>query len=138
MLIILRFTPVSLPCVVLNRSGTAIAKASTSSGTFPSPEAKADEMLNFLNQRRAWDDLIIVFLKCGCSGAGLTISAAMAITHVAWKAIRRKAAQESGDRFSPPSATTNDLTLRCRPPECLSGGHATPLQIPASSNLPDR
>jgi hypothetical protein len=95
-------------------------------------------MLNFLNQRRAWDDLIIVFLKCGCSGAGLTISAAMAITHVAWKAIRRKAAQQSRDRLSPPGATTNDLTLRCRPPECLSGGHATALQIPASSNLPDR
>ena len=37
-------------------------------------------MFNFVNQRRAWDDLIIVFLKCGCSGAGLTISAAMAMT----------------------------------------------------------
>jgi hypothetical protein len=95
-------------------------------------------MLNFLNQRRAWDDLIIVFLKCGCSGAGLTISAAMAITHVAWKVIRRKAAQESRDRFSPQNATTNDLTLRCRPPECPSVRHATALEIPASSNLPDR
>ena len=65
-------------------------------------------MFNFFNQRRAWDDLIIVFLKCGCSGAGLTLSAAMAMTFVAWKIFRRESAKESSDRASP-GATTKDL-----------------------------
>ena len=46
-------------------------------------------MLNFFNQRRAWDDLIMVFLKCGCSGAGLTLSAAMAMTVVAWRVLQK-------------------------------------------------
>jgi uncharacterized protein (TIGR03382 family) len=72
-------------------------------------------MLNFFNQRRAWDDLILVFLKCGCSGAGLTISAAMAMTVVAWRVLRGKAVEESTDRFAT-STTTNDLPARCHAP----------------------
>jgi uncharacterized protein (TIGR03382 family) len=76
-------------------------------------------MLNFFNQRRALDDLILVFLKCGCSGAGLTISAAMAMTVVAWGVFRRKAAELSPDRLPTASATTNDLP-RCHLPQSTS------------------
>lgn len=94
-------------------------------------------MLNFLNQRRAWDDLIIVFLKCGCSGAGLTISAAIAITHVAWKVIRRKAAEESKNRFLTATTTTNDPPPLCHAPECNSERNDTPTN-PASLNLLER
>jgi uncharacterized protein (TIGR03382 family) len=89
-------------------------------------------MLNFFNQRRAWDDLIFVFLKCGCSGAGLTISAAMAMTLVAWKVLRRKAAEESKDQFSTAKTTTNDLPPRGHGPQCTSGRNATAPQISAS------
>ena len=87
-------------------------------------------MLNFFNQRRAWDDLIIVFLKCGCSGAGLTISAAMAMAVVAWGVFRRKAAEESKDRFSTAKTTTNDLPPRGHGPQCTSRSNATGPQIP--------
>jgi uncharacterized protein (TIGR03382 family) len=89
-------------------------------------------MLNFFNQRRAWDDLIIVFLKCGCSGAGLTISAAMAMTVVAWKVFRRKAAAECSDRLLTDSASTNDLPPCCATPHAASAKNATALQIPSS------
>jgi uncharacterized protein (TIGR03382 family) len=88
-------------------------------------------MLNFFNQRPAWDDLIIVFLKCGCSGAGLTISAAMAMAVVAWGVFRRKAAEEPRDQFST-STATDDLPPRCHAPQCTSGRNATPPQISAS------
>ncbi len=89
-------------------------------------------MLNFFNQRRAWDDLILVFLKCGCSGAGLTISAAMAMTVVAWRVLRKKSAEEPRDQFSTPSSTTNDLPPCCPLPQCTSDRNAMALQIPAS------
>ncbi len=89
-------------------------------------------MLNFFNQRRAWDDLIFVILKCGCSGAGLTISAAMAMTLVAWKVLRRKAAEESKDGFSTAKTTTNDLPARGHGPQCTSASNATAPQTPAS------
>ena len=89
-------------------------------------------MLNFFNQRRAWDDLIMVFLKCGCSCAGLTIAAAMALTVVAWRVLRKKSAEEPRDQFSTPSSTTNDLPPCCPLPQCTSDRNATALQIPAS------
>jgi uncharacterized protein (TIGR03382 family) len=89
-------------------------------------------MLNFFNQRRAWDDLIMVFLKCGCSGAGLTISAAMAMTVVAWKVFRRNPAEESTDRFSTTSNTTNDLPSCGHPSQSTSKRNATAPQIAAS------
>ena len=88
-------------------------------------------MFNFVNQRRAWDDLIIVFLKCGCSGAGLTISAAMAMTLVAWRLFRRESAEESRDR-SMPSTTTKDLPPCCRAPECTFDRNPTAPEISAS------
>jgi hypothetical protein len=99
---------------------------------FSGPEVKEDEMLNFFNQRRAWNDLIVVFLKCGCSGAGLTISAAMAITVVAWRVFGRKAAEESTNRLSTDSTTTNDVPSCCHAPQCISVTNATAAQIPAS------
>ena len=89
-------------------------------------------MLNFFNQRRAWDDLIFVFLKCGCSGAGVTISAAMAMTVGAWKVFRRKAAEESKGRFSTAKTTTNDLPARVHRPQCTSARNARPAQTSAS------
>jgi uncharacterized protein (TIGR03382 family) len=88
-------------------------------------------MFNFFNQRRAWDDLIIVFLKCGCSGAGLTISAAMAVTLMAWRLFRRESAEDSRDR-STASTTTKDLPPCCHAPECTFERNATATQIPAS------
>ena len=89
-------------------------------------------MLNLFNQRRAWDDLILVFLKCGCSGAGLTISAAMAMTVVAWRVLRKKAAEEPLDRFSTASSTTNDLPPCCPLHQCSADRNPTALQIPPS------
>ena len=89
-------------------------------------------MFNFVNQRRAWDDLIIVFLKCGCSGAGLTISAAMAMTLVAWRLFRRESAEESRDPM--PSTTTKDLPPCCRAPECALERNATASPTAASQN----
>jgi hypothetical protein len=68
-------------------------------------------MLNFFDQRRAWNDLIFVFLKCGCSGAGLTISAAMAITVVAWRVLRKNPVEKSRDQLSTVSTTTKDPHL---------------------------
>jgi uncharacterized protein (TIGR03382 family) len=88
-------------------------------------------MLNLFNQRRAWDDLILVFLKCGCSGAGLTISAAMAMTVVAWRVLRKKPAEESRDRFSTASSATN-LPPCCPLHEGTADRNATALQIPPS------
>lgn len=89
-------------------------------------------MFNFFNQRRAWDDLIIVFLKCGCSGAGLSISAAMAMTLVAWRLFRRESAEESSDRALP-SATTKDLPhLAAVRPNASSIETPNGSQIPAS------
>ena len=87
-------------------------------------------MFNFFNQRRALDDLILVFLKCGCSGAGLTISAAMAMTVVAWGVFRRKAAEVPTQRLSTASATTNDLP-RFHLPQCTSQGNTTAREIPS-------
>jgi uncharacterized protein (TIGR03382 family) len=89
-------------------------------------------MLNFFNQRRAWNDLIIVFLKCGCSGAGLTMSAAMAMTVVAWRVFRRKAAEASTDRFSIASNTTNNPPSCGHPSPSTSGRNAKAPQIAAS------
>lgn len=89
-------------------------------------------MLNFFNQRRAWDDLIMVFLKCGCSGAGLTISAAMAMTVVAWRVLRRNPAEKSADLFSPPGNTTKDLPSCGHPPQSTCARNATAPQIAAS------
>ena len=91
-------------------------------------------MLNFFNQRRALDDFILVFLKCGCSGAGLTISAAMAMTIVAWRVFRRRAAEVSRGQFSTASSTTNDLPPCCPLAQSTADRNATALQIPPSLN----
>jgi uncharacterized protein (TIGR03382 family) len=88
-------------------------------------------MLKLFNQRRAWDDLILVFLKCGCSGAGLTISAAMAMTVVAWRVLRRESTEESRDRSTAGTAT-KDLPPCCRAPECTFERNAHGSQTPAS------
>jgi uncharacterized protein (TIGR03382 family) len=88
-------------------------------------------MFNFFNQRRPWDDLIIVFLRCGCSGAGLSISAAMAMTLVAWRLFRRESVEESRDCLLP-NTTTKDLPPCCRAPECTFERNATASEIPAS------
>jgi uncharacterized protein (TIGR03382 family) len=89
-------------------------------------------MLNFFNQRRAWDDLIMVFLKCGCSGAGLTISAAMAMTVVALRVLRRNPGEKSADRFSPASNTIKELPSCDHPPQSTCARNATAPQIAAS------
>jgi uncharacterized protein (TIGR03382 family) len=89
-------------------------------------------MLNFFNQRRAWDDLILVFLKCGCSGAGLTISAAMAMTVVAWRVLRKKPAEEPRDQLSMASSTTKNLPPCCPLYQCTADRNATALQIAPS------
>jgi uncharacterized protein (TIGR03382 family) len=97
-----------------------LLKFSPAKEKFSGPKSKEDQMLNFFNQRRAWDDLIIVFLKCGCSGAGLTISAAMAMAVVAWGVFRRKATEESRDRFST-STATDDMQLAAKRPNAPRG-----------------
>ena len=89
-------------------------------------------MLNFFKQRRAWDDLIMVCLKCGCSGAGLTISAAMAMTVLAWRVLGRNPAAESADRISTPNNTIKDLPPCGYPPQSTSARNATSPQIAAS------
>jgi uncharacterized protein (TIGR03382 family) len=124
--------------LMFESSGTPIAKVFPAKGKFSGPGAKEDQMLNFFNRRRAWDDLIIVFLTCGCSGAGLTISAAMAMTVVAWKVFRRKAAEESTDRFSKASIITSDPPACCDAPESTSGRNTTARQISPSLDLLQR
>jgi hypothetical protein len=115
--------------------GTPIAKVFRAERkVLPVLAAKENEMLNFFNQRRAWDDLILVFLKCGCSGAGLTLSAAMAMTVVAWRVLRKKPAEESKDQFSTASSATNDLPPCCPLPQSTADRNATALQLPASSD----
>jgi hypothetical protein len=109
--------------------GTAIAKVLPAEKRSPVLAAQENEMLNFFNQRRAWDDLILVFLKCGCSGAGLTVSAAMAMTVVAWRVLRKKPAEESRDQFSTARSSTNDLPPCCRLNQCTADRNATALQI---------
>lgn len=93
-------------------------------------------MLNFFNRRRAWDDLIIVFLKFGCSGAGLTISAAMAMTVVACRAFRRRA-EELKDQ-STASITTSDPPACCEAPQPTCERNTTARPIHPSLDLLQR